>query len=111
MSRPKEPTEISTTHDIDGSARAGGEGARAVLAQVRDCIITINSEGRIVEFNPSAEQTFGYSRERALGQQMAELLIPTRFRAQHYRGLRQYLATGESSVAPYPSRIGTSNFS
>src|SRR6185503_12032058 len=63
-----------------------------------DCIISIDQEGRIIEFNPAAEKTFGHPRAQVMGQLMAELIIPHCFRAQHQRGMAHYLATGVGPV-------------
>ncbi|HEY3228310.1 MAG TPA: PAS domain S-box protein, partial [Roseiflexaceae bacterium] len=70
----------------------------AILATALDCIITIDHTGRITEFNPAAEQTFGYRRDEVLGQPLAELIVPTSLRAMHRKGLAHYLLTGEGSV-------------
>ncbi|MBI3494095.1 MAG: MASE1 domain-containing protein [Acidobacteria bacterium] len=69
-----------------------------MLEAALDCIITIDHEGRVVEFNPAAERTFGYRRREVLGREMAELIIPERQRADHRQGLARYLKTGSSSV-------------
>ena len=39
----------------------------AVLEAALDCIITADVQGRIVEFNPAAERTFGYTRAERAG--------------------------------------------
>ena len=70
----------------------------AILETALDCIITIDQEGRITEFNPAAEQIFGYCRAEAMGREIAELIIPPSLRESHRRGLRHYLATGEGPV-------------
>lgn len=70
----------------------------AILECALDCIISIDQEGRIIEFNPAAEKTFGYTRAQVMGRPMAELIVPDRFREKHYRGLAHYLATGEGPV-------------
>jgi PAS domain S-box-containing protein len=70
----------------------------SILDAALDCIVTIDHEGRIVEFNPAAEQTFGFARAAVLGRQMAELLIPVTRRASHVRGFARYLATGDGRV-------------
>jgi len=70
----------------------------AILESSLDGLVTIDHQGKIVEFNPAAEAMFGISRERALGQSMAELIIPPRLREAHHRGLAHYLATGEGPV-------------
>src|SRR5258707_5766057 len=51
-----------------------------------DCIITTDQDGRIVEFNPAAERTFGYRRREVLGREMAELIIPEAQRAEDRLG-------------------------
>ena len=43
----------------------------------------MDAKGRIVEWNPAAEQTFGYAREEAIGRSLAELMIPERLRQAH----------------------------
>jgi PAS domain S-box-containing protein len=70
----------------------------AILESALDCIITINHEGKIIEFNPAAERTFGYSRGEALGRDMAELIVPPQFRERHHEGMAHFLTTGASPV-------------
>ena len=69
--------------------------AAAVIASSLDCIVVIDERGAIIEFNPAAEATFGYSRQFVMGRQMAELMIPPALRASHHFGLQRYLDTGE----------------
>src|SRR5207245_2940107 len=71
---------------------------RGILENALDCIITMDAAGRVVEFNPAAEHVFGFSREEAIGQELAELIIPPRMREQHRRGLAHYLRTGEGPL-------------
>jgi PAS domain S-box-containing protein len=70
----------------------------AILDAALDCIITIDHEERILEFNPAAERAFGYPRDAVLGRKMGELIIPPGYREAHRRGLRRYLDTGEGPV-------------
>jgi PAS domain S-box-containing protein len=70
----------------------------AILNSALDCIVTIDHEGCITEFNPAAERTFGYPRDAALGQKLAEMIIPPLLRERHERGLARFLATGEAPV-------------
>ena len=76
-----------------------GEAVRgAVLESAIDCVITMNHEGRVVEFNPAAERTFGYRRSDAVGKLVRELIVPADQRDAHQRGLERYLATGEGPL-------------
>jgi PAS domain S-box-containing protein len=71
---------------------------RAVLESALDAVITMDHEGRVVEFNPAAEKLFGYPEAVAVGQEMAELLIPPALRDRHREALRRHLETGESRI-------------
>ncbi len=70
----------------------------AILNSALDCIVTMDHEGRITEFNPAAERTFGYQRAEVVGRALAEVMIPRPLREQHRQGLALYLATGEARV-------------
>lgn len=67
----------------------------AVVDGALDCIIAIDATGRVVEWNPAAEATFGYRRADAVGQLLAEMIVPYQFRERHNAGLRTWAATGE----------------
>src|SRR6185503_9524873 len=90
--------------DIDERNRAEQElrhsEARkaAILDSALECIVTIDHEGRITEFNPAAERTFGYRRDEVLGRQLADVIIPPALRESHRQGFARYLATGETRV-------------
>ena len=71
----------------------GREGA--ILQSALDCVVIIDVEGRIVEFNPAAEKIFDYKREQVIGKDMAELIIPPEQRESHRNGMARYLTTGE----------------
>lgn len=83
------------------SARSGADNERrkvAIFESALDCIISMDQEGMVTEFNPAAEITFGYTRSSVVGRPLAELIIPLRYRDAHQRGLDHYLATGEGPV-------------
>lgn len=70
----------------------------AILDTALDCIVTIDHAGRILEFNPAAERTFGRSRKDVLGRELADLIVPPAFREPHRAGLARYLATGDGPI-------------
>ena len=70
----------------------------AILDSVLDCIVTIDHQGRITEFNPAAESTFGYRRDEVLGRYMSDVMVPSSLRKTHAQGFARYLATGEARV-------------
>jgi PAS domain S-box-containing protein len=70
----------------------------AILDSALDCIVVIDHEGRISEFNPAAEHSFGYRRDEVLGKHLADVIIPHALRERHRQGFARYLATGEARV-------------
>jgi PAS domain S-box-containing protein len=70
----------------------------AILDSSLDCIVAIDHQGRITEFNPAAERIFGYDRENVVGKQLADVIIPPSLREKHRAGFAHHLATGESRV-------------
>jgi PAS domain S-box-containing protein len=70
----------------------------AIVDSALDCIVTIDHEGCITEFNPAAEYTFGYRREEVLGKHLADVIVPPSLRDKHREGFARYLATGEARV-------------
>jgi len=70
----------------------------AILEAALDCIITMDHQGTVVEFNPASERTFGYRRADVIGRELADLIVPPSLRGAHRHGLARYLATGEAPV-------------
>jgi PAS domain S-box-containing protein len=66
----------------------------AILQAVLDAVISVDHEGRIVEFNRAAEAAFGYPRAEALGQRAAELLLPEAARESFWGNLAQLVGPG-----------------
>ena len=70
----------------------------AILNAVLDCIVTIDEQGNVIEWNRAAEQTFGYRHADAIGEPIAKLIIPEAFRTAHANGMAHFLSTGEGPV-------------
>ncbi len=70
----------------------------AVFETAPDALVTMDQHGRIIEFNPAAEKTFGYRRDAVIGRPMVELIVPPSLRKAHAQGLARHLATGQSDM-------------
>jgi PAS domain S-box-containing protein len=68
---------------------------RAIFEAAMDCIIFIDQDGRIVEFNPCSEQTFGYDRAEVIGKEMTEILVPAKSRTRLRDNLLGYSGEGK----------------
>ncbi|MBD0413584.1 hybrid sensor histidine kinase/response regulator [Oryzicola mucosus] len=83
--------------ELAASAKAQAESSRfhaAVVATAIDCIIVVDDKGDIIEFNPAAEQTFGFKRAEVLGLAVADVIIPPELRGQHVRGMADHALGG-----------------
>src|SRR4051812_13567021 len=80
------------------AGHGAGEHLSAYLEAAIDCVIVADASGRIVEFNPAAERTFGYSRQEALGRTMAELIVPPSLRERHTAAFARFVKTREGSM-------------
>jgi PAS domain S-box-containing protein len=89
---------LKERNQSEQSIRASESIKNAIITSSLDAVITINHQGKIIEFNPEAERMFGYSRAEALGNSLAGLIIPPSLRERHSRGLAHNLATGESRI-------------
>src|SRR5258705_3553759 len=69
-----------------------------VLSAALDCIIGMDHEGRVIEWNAAADQTFGHKRADAMWPTLAELIMPHSMHEAHWKGLPRYLETGQGPV-------------
>ncbi len=90
--------DVTERRHAEQALRASEARKAAVIELALDCVISIDRASRVLEFNPAAEATFGYTREQALGRDLAELIIPPRLRSAHRKGMARYLETGDANV-------------
>ena len=91
-------TDVDDRKRAEEELRRGEARKTAILDSALDCIVTIDHDGCITEFNPAAVRTFGYRRDQVVGKHLADTIIPPALREQHRRGFARNLATGETRV-------------
>src|SRR6266513_2533985 len=95
---PQMPSEQQQQNKVRNPAAKLAVLNRAFLDSALDCIIVMDATGHVLEFNPASERVFGFTRAEAIGQELAELIIPPRIRERHRQGLAHYLKTGEGPL-------------
>ncbi|MBW9261325.1 MAG: PAS domain S-box protein [Candidatus Thiodiazotropha sp. (ex. Lucinisca nassula)] len=70
----------------------------AIIENALLAVVSMDDNGRIVDFNPAAEIMFGYTRTQVKGQELAGKIIPERFRESHRDGLHYYQETSVSNI-------------
>ena len=87
--------EVRIRQEAEIDARNSRARSHAILDVALDCVILIDQSGHVVQFNPAAERTFGYSATEAVGRELAELIVPAEHLDSHRAALRRFLTTGE----------------
>jgi PAS domain S-box-containing protein len=71
---------------------------RLVIDSARDAFVAMDSSGRIIDWNPQSEATFGWTREQVIGRSLSLTLIPPRFTSAHEKGITRFLETGDGPI-------------
>ncbi len=93
---------MASDEERPGEAEAPrpGTGFRqgGVFNSAVDAIVVMGLDGLVADWNAAAERLFGYRHAEALGQELAELIIPSALRARHREGLKRLRETGEGPI-------------
>jgi diguanylate cyclase (GGDEF)-like protein/PAS domain S-box-containing protein len=93
--------QLGVVYERNRAVRALQENharVRQVLDTAADAFIAMDTDGRVYEWNESAVKLFGWTRDEAMGKEVADLIIPEELRAVHRAGLERFLRTGEAKV-------------
>lgn len=70
---------------------------QAVIDNMFDSIVTIDTSGTVTSFNPAAEVVFGRKSETVIGQNVT-ILMPQNHALNHHQYMSNYLTGGEAKV-------------
>lgn len=90
--------DLSERKKTEEVLKKSEESTRAILDRAYGAFIAMNKRGQITNWNKSAENIFGWSRNEVLWKQLATTIIPHRYRDAHARGLETFLKTGVGTV-------------
>ncbi len=76
----------------------------AIVDNIIEGIVRIDTIGRITGFNKAAETIFGYEAKEVLGQSV-RFLMPSPHREEHDTYIGNYLATGQAKVIGKPRKV------
>ena len=86
--------DITERRAIEEALRASEERFRAVIETASDAFVSVGTDGRIVEWNRKAEETFGWTREEAIGLPLVATVVPEASREAHGRAFARFVRTG-----------------
>lgn len=71
---------------------------QAIISTSLDGILVVGKDGRVLDYNGAAEGIFGYARDEAIGEDMAQLIVPDHLRDAHNDGMSRYRETNVKHV-------------
>jgi len=84
--------EITARKEAEFALAASQHQTRQILATARDAFVSVDAAGLVLEWNPQAEEVFGYSREEALGRHLADMIFPPAVRDEYLGRVKRDLA-------------------
>ncbi|MEO8172810.1 MAG: PAS domain S-box protein, partial [Sediminibacterium sp.] len=85
------------------------EKIRLIMNAALDAIICIDSDDKIIFWNPMAEKIFGWNENEVQGRSLSEIIIPEPFRKMHDHGMAVYKKTGKGPVLNVLSELSAIN--
>lgn len=83
--------------EMTAALTASERRMEAILESANDAIVSIDTDGLVVLWNPGAVELFGYSKEEMIGQPVS-VVVPERFRDQHIEGVARVSRGGQHHV-------------
>jgi len=90
---------------VEETLRTREQWAQETIESAPYAIITMDERGVITGWNSQAEQTFGWSREEAMGLYLSQTILATNQRQPLERNLRNFVETGEGLFWSIPSEV------
>jgi PAS domain S-box-containing protein len=90
--------DTTERHKAEQALEVSERRTRLIIENAYDAYVAMDQDGAIVDWNPQAENIFGWKRDEVIGKPLSDIIIPQRVRNQHLQGLVHYLHTGEGPL-------------
>ena len=90
--------DITERLKAEEALRQSEEINRLIMSSSLNAIICMNTDDKIIYWNPRAEKVFGWEKEEILGRRLADTIFPGKNREQYKSDFRSFLETGESPL-------------
>ena len=90
--------DISKLKQAHLALKASETKTRAIINAALDAVISIDQEGRIIEWNQRAKEIFGWEMHEVFGQTISSIIIPEKHRQAHTKGMERFMRTGYGPV-------------
>jgi PAS domain S-box-containing protein len=90
--------DVTERKQAQAALRLQQEHTQSIITTARDPFISIDEDGIITDWNASAERVLGWSRQDAIGRELADTIVPPSLRESHREGLRRLTSGGPSRI-------------
>ncbi|SHG65200.1 PAS domain S-box protein [Massilia sp. CF038] len=90
--------EIRQRESVEATLRRSEERIRTLIASSFSAFVGIDAQGAIVDWNASAERTFGWQRGDVMGRALAEIIFRASSRDVQRAGMQRFLDAGDDSA-------------
>jgi PAS domain S-box-containing protein len=89
--------EVARREELERETESGRARVQAILDGVVDGVVTIDKEGRILQWSTGAERLFGYTVEEAVGADVT-MLMPEQHHSVHDGYVNAFLTTRKAKI-------------
>jgi PAS domain S-box-containing protein len=83
---------------VESALRMSERRTRLIIENSLDAFIAIDADGTITDWNLQAEKQFGWSRKEVIGKQVADVIVPSRFRDKHVLDKNQLFSVAKGRL-------------
>jgi PAS domain S-box-containing protein len=91
-------TDITARKLAEQALKESKDRIGQIIDGAREAFVSMDQAGKITAWNRAASDMFGWPAEKALGKELAALVIPERYRDAHKRGLDRFMRTGKGPM-------------
>lgn len=91
--------DISNEERSRKALAASQQRTREVIDRSKDAFVSMDEDGRVFDWNPAAEEIFGWSRSEAIGELLTDLFVPVKDDEESHAVLKRFLDTGDGRKA------------
>jgi PAS domain S-box-containing protein len=91
-------TDITARKVAEQSLKESKDRIGQIIDGAREAFVSMDQTGKITAWNRAAGEMFGRPADKAIGKELAELVIPERYRDAHSRGLERFMRTGKGPM-------------
>lgn len=101
LNRTLEQRVGDRTHELAtalATVQQNAQHINTIIETAHDAFIGMDLDGIVTDWNTQAERMFGWRRHEAIGQPLAELVLPARYHDSLQRAIREFRTTGHTSA-------------